>query len=116
MSVVPPKRERTSEYDGSTGKQTPDIDTKSIRSTDSDDLVDAEPKPFQLFDYLFRRRLYKPQDLDAISTRRSVYDDPQLAPHYWPKANYENIHRFDIKARWTFGEEKVRPIVFISKF
>ncbi|KAF8201403.1 allantoate permease [Pholiota molesta] len=103
MSVVP---ERTSEYDGSSGKQSPDIDTKSIRSTDSDDLVDAEPQPFQLFDYLFRRHLYKPQDLDAIATRRSVYDDPQLAPHYWPKANYENIHRFDIKARWTFREEK----------
>ncbi|KAJ7885110.1 allantoate permease [Mycena olivaceomarginata] len=45
-------------------------------------------------------------DPDAISTRRSVYDDPDLAAHYWPKKDYENLHRFDPKARWTYREEQ----------
>jgi len=57
-----------------------DVDTHSV----DDDLVDAEPEPFKLYNYLFRRYLYEPKDLDsdAIAIRRSVYDDPHLAPHY----------------------------------
>ena len=51
-------------------------------------------------------------DLDAIATRRSVYDDPVLAKHYWPKDSYENLHRFDPSARWTLREEQVRFIGF----
>ncbi|GLB39069.1 putative transporter [Lyophyllum shimeji] len=78
------------------------VDLKSIAS---DDLQDAEPKPFQLFDWLFRRHTLKPLDLDSIATRRSVHDDPDLAEHYWPKPGYENMHRFDTKARWTYREE-----------
>jgi hypothetical protein len=35
-----------------------------------------------------------------------VYDDPDLASHYWPKEDYENLHRFDPKARWTYREEQ----------
>ncbi|KAF7980305.1 hypothetical protein HWV62_39093 [Athelia sp. TMB] len=58
------------------------------------------------FTSIFFRRFHKPIDLDSISTRASVFDDPKLAPHYWPKANYENIHRFDPKARWTYREEQ----------
>ena len=80
-----------------------EVDAKSV----VDDLVDEEPPPFKLFDFLFRRHTYKPRDLDATATRRSVYDDPHLAPHYWPKKEYENIHRFDSKARWTYREERV---------
>ncbi|KJA26803.1 hypothetical protein HYPSUDRAFT_63584 [Hypholoma sublateritium FD-334 SS-4] len=80
--------------------------TTSVRSVDSDELVDSEPPPFKLYDYLFRRHLYKSPALDSIATRRSVYDDANLAPHYWPKPEYENIHRFDTKTRWTIREEK----------
>jgi hypothetical protein len=72
----------------------------------SSDLVDAEAEPIK-FTSLFFRRFYKPIDLDAIATRRSVYDDPALARHYWPKKNYENLHRFDPTARWTYREEQV---------
>ncbi|KIM42149.1 hypothetical protein M413DRAFT_70680 [Hebeloma cylindrosporum] len=79
-----------------------DVDTHSV----DDSLVDAQPEPFKLYNFLFRRHLYKSKDLDAISTRRSVYDDPHLAPHYWPKPEYENIHRFDVKLRWTAREER----------
>ncbi|KAF9069471.1 major facilitator superfamily domain-containing protein [Rhodocollybia butyracea] len=45
-------------------------------------------------------------DDGAIATRRSVYDNPELASLYWPKKDYENIHRFEPTARWTYREEK----------
>jgi hypothetical protein len=80
-----------------------DIDVKIVASN----LADREAVPFRLTDWLFRRRTYSPRDLDAISTRRSVYDDPALAEHYMPREGYENSHRFDISARWTFREERV---------
>lgn len=80
----------------------------------TDDMVEDEPEPLKFFTYIFRRHLYKPRDLDAIATRRSVYDDPHLSPHYWPTAEYENIHRFDPKVRWTVREERVSCGVFSS--
>ncbi|KAF8553375.1 allantoate permease [Imleria badia] len=55
---------------------------------------------------LFGKRTSPYRDPDAIATRRSVFDDPRLAPFYWPKQDYENIHRFDPFARWTYREEK----------
>ncbi|KDQ60102.1 hypothetical protein JAAARDRAFT_56082 [Jaapia argillacea MUCL 33604] len=71
-----------------------------------DNLVEAgEEKQFLWTDWFLRRN--RPQeDLDAIATRRSVFDDPHLSPHYWPKLNYENLHRFNPKARWTYREEQ----------
>ncbi|KAG9218158.1 hypothetical protein CCMSSC00406_0008097 [Pleurotus cornucopiae] len=81
------------------------ISSKDTKDTaGSDDLVDAEPKPFKLSDWFFRRG--EKIDLDSIATRRSVYDDPALAPHYLPKKEYENLHRFDPKVRWTVREER----------
>jgi hypothetical protein len=91
-------------------KKDPIVDTTSVASND---LLDAEPEPFKLSNWLFKRHLYKTTDLNSTATRRSVYDDPYLAEHYWPKSNYENIHRFDPKVRWTHREEKVyRPPQF----
>lgn len=110
MSTIPPNREKSSVSgsDESIGKKSADVDFKSV----NDDLVDAEPQHVKFYDYLFRRKRIEPRSLDAIATRRSVFDDPHLGPHYWPKSDYENIHRFDVKARWTAREEKVSTPVF----
>lgn len=102
---APPSRPRTAsgESDYSIRKDfAPSHANDSKESLDVlQDRIDEKPR---LVDFLFRRQTV---DLDSIATRKSVYDDPLLARHYWPKATYENLHRFDPKARWTIREEKV---------
>lgn len=82
------------------------IETSSgLSSPSTSDLLPALDEKPRFTDVLFRRK--KKYDLDAIATRRSVYDDPNLAEQYKPSEKYENRHRFDVNARWTFREEAV---------
>ncbi|KAG2035940.1 major facilitator superfamily domain-containing protein [Suillus americanus] len=78
---------------------------KRRSSLPTSDLVDEAEEQFSWTTAIIRRQQTVPRDPDAIATRRSVFDDPDLAPHYWPKKDYENLHRFDPTARWTYREE-----------
>ncbi|KAF9030118.1 allantoate permease [Hymenopellis radicata] len=71
-----------------------------------DDLVEEQKEESLRFRDVFKRGRRPAEDLDSTATKRSVYDDPNLAPHYWPKKEYENLHRFDPTVRWTVREEK----------
>src|SRR5271170_147577 len=43
---------------------------------------------------------------DAFASEPSVFDDASLAKLYWPRKDYEGIHRFFSDFKWTIREEK----------
>ncbi|KAL5521124.1 hypothetical protein ACEPAG_9046 [Sanghuangporus baumii] len=62
-------------------------DLKKSQDGSTDDLLPPVTESAGFSDILFpwrRRRKEEGHDLDACATRRSVFDDPLLAKHYWP--------------------------------
>lgn len=80
------------------------IDSNSI-TTDIPELAEDRREDKRGFwDRLFRPLKHDP---DAIATQPSVFDDPKSVEIYRPPPSYENAHRFDPKARWTWKEDRV---------
>ncbi|TEB38748.1 MFS general substrate transporter [Coprinellus micaceus] len=55
------------------------------------------------FTSIFKRKTKT--ELEAIATQPSVFDDPTSLEAYRPPPQYENTHRFNPLARWTWREE-----------
>ena len=111
--ILPDTSEAASAVSPSVSKSVSQVSVLKVylEERSNSDLVDEEEQSTSSWAKAFFGKGSDPlRDPDAIATRRSVFDDPYLAPYYLPKKDYENIHRFDPLARWTYREEKVSDL------
>lgn len=80
-------------------------DTKRVNEKVPLEDVDIPPLGVPVQKPGFGRRDQPP--LDSIATQPSVFDDPTSLEVYRPPPEFENAHRFDPLARWTWREERV---------
>lgn len=82
-----------------------DVSETKAGALSAQDLVDKN-EDHEGFASAWKSLWSKHPDLDAVATKRSVFDDEELSKFYTPPATYENAHRFDPNERWTYREER----------
>jgi hypothetical protein len=88
----------TENLDGKTGERTARSRTTEVYPSIPPLGAPAAEKRF----WFQRNKTYDPH---AVATQPSVFDDPDTLKEYQPPDSWENIHRFNPLARWTWGEE-----------